>query len=224
MNKFGYVTLNILFIHQNFPGQFKHLAPALKEQGYNVTALSMKEFRGNEWNGIPVKLHKPTRSSSKIIHPWVGDFETKIIRAESAYRSMLAMKQDGYTPDIVIAHPGWGEAIFVKEVWPETKLGIYCEFFYKSEGADTGFDPEFPIINKENTRARLFVKNAYNFMNFHVADGAVSPTEWQASTFPLEFRSKIKNSYQATVDIAPTIAKYLGVEIPYYCDGDPIDF
>lgn len=34
--------MKILLIHQNFPGQYKHLAPALVQQGHQVVALTPK--------------------------------------------------------------------------------------------------------------------------------------------------------------------------------------
>jgi glycosyltransferase involved in cell wall biosynthesis len=104
---------------------------------------------------------------------------------------MLALKAQGFAPDAVIAHPGWGESLFVKEVWPSTKLGIYCEFFYHPHGADVGFDPEFPSTDPEGEACRLRLKNLNHLLHFDVADAAISPTHWQASTFPEPFRAKI---------------------------------
>jgi glycosyltransferase involved in cell wall biosynthesis len=90
----------------------------------------------------------------------------------------------------VVAHHGWGESMFVKEVWPDTKVGLYCEFFYKSQGADTGFDPEFPEQDPGD-KCRLKLKNLNNLIHFEFADAGISPTHWQASTFPKEYQNKI---------------------------------
>jgi glycosyltransferase involved in cell wall biosynthesis len=100
------------------------------------------------------------------------------------------MKQQGYSPDVIVAHHGWGESLFLKEVWPEAKLGIYCEFFYHPHGADVGFDPEFPATD-EGEVCRLRLKNLNNLLHFEVADAGISPTHWQASTFPEPFKNKI---------------------------------
>jgi glycosyltransferase involved in cell wall biosynthesis len=102
----------------------------------------------------------------------------------------LRLREAGFVPDVIVAHPGWGESLFLKHVWPEAKLGIYCEFFYRSEGADVGFDPEFPAHDAGEV-CRLQLKNLNNFLHFEVADAGISPTEWQASTFPEPFRSQI---------------------------------
>jgi hypothetical protein len=100
-------------------------------------------------------------------------------------------KRKGYVPDIVSAHPGWGESLFVKEVWPDAKLGIYCEFFYAPQGADTGFDPEFASGDPGGDACRTRIKNVNNLVHFETADAGLSPTLWQASTFPERFRQKI---------------------------------
>ena len=181
--------MRILFVHQNFPGQFKHLAPTLADDPDNE--VHVIAIRGQTQHPR-IKLHnyRPSRSSSKDIHPWAADFETKTIRAEAVFRIALRLREQGFVPDVIIAHPGWGESLFLKEVWPDTRLGIYCEFFYPLTGADVGFDPEFPITDVGNS-CRLRLKNLSNLMQFESADSGISPTEWQASTFPEPFRSHI---------------------------------
>ncbi len=183
--------MNILFIHQNFPGQFKFLAPALASKGHQVKALCiLKQNKPVQWQGVDVIPYQPKRSSTPNIHPWVTDFETKIIRAEACFRYALALKESGFTPDLIIAHHGWGESLFIKQVWPQAKLGIYCEFFYNLHGSDVGFDAEFQI--PETTEScRLYLKNLSNLLHFDLADAAISPTHWQASTFPQTFQQKI---------------------------------
>ena len=182
--------MKILFIHQNFPGQFKFLAPALAQQGHAVSAMLIGSKKPGVWQGVQLFYYQPSRGSTPNIHPWVSDFETKTIRAEACFRAALNLKAQGYTPDVVISHPGWGESLFIKEVWPKAKLGIYCEFFYHAHGADTNFDPEFPTTENGDA-CRLRLKNLNNHLHFEIADAGISPTQWQASTFPELFRSKI---------------------------------
>jgi len=184
-------SMKLLFLHQNFPWQFKHLAPALAAQGHRVVAMTLQKIEAGEWQGVKLVPYTVGRGTSPTVHPWVADFETKVIRAEAAFRALQALKAQGFAPDAVIAHPGWGESLFVKEVWPQTKLGIYCEFFYHPQGADVGFDPEFPSADPEGEACRLRLKNLNNLLHFELADAAISPTHWQASTFPEPLRSKI---------------------------------
>ena len=182
--------MNILFIHQNFPGQFKFLAPALVQQGHTVVAMTMQKTEVKQWQGVKLETYSASRGSTPNVHPWVSDFETKTIRAEACFRSALEMKTKGYTPDLIIAHPGWGESLFLKDVWPNARLGIYCEFYYHPDEADVGFDPEFPSKDVGDV-CRLRLKNLNNLLHFDVVDSGISPTHWQASTFPEPFRSKI---------------------------------
>ena len=182
--------LTILFIHQNFPGQFKHLAPALVRQGHTVVAMTMQKVQTSQWQGVQLVPYGVHRGSTPNIHPWVSDFETKTIRGEACFRAALQLKAQGFVPDAIVAHPGWGESLFLKEVWPQARLGIYCEFFYHPHGADVGFDLEFPAKDAGDA-CRLHLKNTNNLLHFGVADAGISPTHWQASTFPEPFRRQI---------------------------------
>lgn len=142
------------------------------------------------WSGVQLVSYAANRGSTPQIHPWVTDFETKTIRGEAAFRAALKLKAAGFTPDVVVAHPGWGESLFLKEVWPAARLGIYCEFFYNSSGADVGFDPEFAEADP-GAACRLRLKNLNNLLHFETADAGLSPTHWQASTFPAKWRERI---------------------------------
>ena len=183
-------AMKILFIHQNFPGQFKHLAPALLEYGHEVRALTIERATESAKAGILVHTYSLKRGTTVGIHPWVVDFETKTIRAEACFRAAIDLRSQGYTPDVIVAHPGWGESLFLKDVWPDARLGVYAEFFYHSGGADVGFDSEFASQDQGDV-CRLRLKNLNNLLHFEVADAGLSPTRWQASTFPETFRSKI---------------------------------
>ena len=185
-----YAIMKILLVHQNFPSQFKHLVPALlANPGNHLVAFTMNPCQ--EIAGLRVVRYYAARGTTKGIHPWVAETETKVIRAEAAYRAALQQKKEGFYPDVILAHPGWGESLFLKEVWPESKLIIYCEFHYAASGNDVGFDPEF-LNRDEGDVCRIRMKNVNNFMHFDLADAGISPTEWQKSTFPEPFRSKIE--------------------------------
>lgn len=183
--------MRILFIHQNFPGQFRYLAPALVARGHEVTAMTMRKDSPAQWQGVRLVHYRVARGSTPGIHPWVADIESKTIRGEACFRACMKLKAAGYEPDIIVAHPGWGESLFIRQAWPDARLGIYCEFFYQSGGGDIDFDPEFPVSDREGNACRIRMKNLNHALHFDLADGALSPTRWQASTFPEPFRSKI---------------------------------
>ncbi len=199
--------MHFLFIHQNFPGQFKHLAPALARQGHTVRALSVKEQVN-----LPGVLHtryQLAKEPSKTTHPWLRDMEAKMVRGEAVFAAALQLKADGYTPDAIIAHPGWGESLFVKHVWPQAQLGLYAEFFYGLEGSDVGFDPEIYPPHIDDA-CRIEGKNISNLMHFEHADAALSPTRWQASTFPPRFRQHITVAHDGidTQHLVPEAGAY----------------
>ena len=180
--------MRILFIHQNFPGQFKHLAPALAQRGHAVRALAMRADTGVP--GVEHIVYTPARAPSKSVHPWLLDTEVKFARAQAVMDACLAMRAQGYSPDVVIAHPGWGESLFIKAVWPGVRLGLYGELYYQADGADMGFDPEFSAPSVQDV-CRIQGKNINNLMHAELADGWLSPTRWQADTFPPRIRSRI---------------------------------
>ena len=182
--------MKFLFIHQNFPGQFRHLAPALARAGHEVKALVLTKNSATVWQGVTVIPYELSRVNAPDAHPWTVDFESKVIRGEACFRSALALRKNGYVPDVVVAHPGWGESLFVKEVWPKARLKLYCEFFYHAQGADVGFDPEFSSQDPANA-CRVTLKNANTLLQFQNADAGLSPTLWQASTFPEHIQKKI---------------------------------
>ena len=183
--------MNILFVHQNFPGQFKHLAPALARQGHRVLAMTMRQTEPGVWQGVRILPYRAQRGSTPGVHPWVQDFETKTLRGEACFRAALALQREGFEPDVIVAHPGWGESLFLKQVWPRARLGIYCEFFYQAQGADAGFDPEFASADPAGDACRLWLKNLNNLLHFELAEAGIAPTQWQASTFPQPFRDRI---------------------------------
>ena len=182
---------SLLFIHQNFPGQFKHLAPALVQKGHEVKALCWGQGDPQDWQGITLHRYCAERGSSRGIHPWLTDLETKVIRAEACLQSAKCLADSGFQPDAIIAHPGWGESLFLQQVWPHVLIGIYSEFHYAEMGADVGFDPEFREPDPLLEPCRLRLKNVNNLLHFSIASAGISPTHWQASTFPEPFRSHI---------------------------------
>lgn len=180
--------MKLLFVHQNFPGQYRHLAPAMAAQGHEVVALGMTE--GPSLPGVRHVRYRASRSSTRGIHPWVVDFEAKVIRGEACARAAERLRESGFTPDLICVHPGWGEALLLREVWPQARQLHYVEFFYGAEGRDVGFDPEFPGVDFD-ARCRIAVKNTNNLLNLQGMDWGISPTHWQRSTVPAPYDQRI---------------------------------
>jgi glycosyltransferase involved in cell wall biosynthesis len=179
--------MQILFVHQNFPGQFKHLAPALANAGHHVRALGID---GAGLPQIPMLRYKPGRATSRDSHPLARDFETKLIRGDACAAAALRLKKSGFTPDVIVANPGWGECLFLKDVWPDTKLLTLLEFFYATRGLDVDFDAEFykPDIANEG---RVRVKNASLLLALDCMDWGMAPTHFQHSVMPRAYQNRI---------------------------------
>ncbi|MBP0483736.1 glycosyltransferase [Sagittula salina] len=183
--------MRILLIHQNFPGQYKHLAPALVRQGHQVVALTCKVKEPQTWQGVRIIPYTIQGRSTPDVHPWLSDFETKLLRATSCYRGAKGLKQQGFEPDVICAHHGWGESMFLKDVWPDARLGLYCELYHLTEPPFLNFDPEFPSQSPEADILRIRMKNLNNRLHEEIMDAGLSPTSFQASTFPEHWQERI---------------------------------
>ncbi len=139
--------MRILFVHQNFPGQFVHLAPALAARGHEVMALTAE---GNP-RPSPVKVVRyrlKPRSFDMATFRLAKTFADVSSRGEAVAQAAQALRdKTGYRPDVVFGHMGWGETLFLKAVWPDARLLAYAEFFYRPLGLDTGFDPEMAKVD-----------------------------------------------------------------------------
>ena len=179
-------TQKFLFIHQNFPGQFIHIATELVRLGHEVVALGIK---GRAVAGVKFLRYQPKAPERVSGVEAAVDFETKIVRGIACTQVMAKLKSSGFNPDVVVAHPGWGEALFCKDVWPAARLVMFAEFFYGTAGTDYNFDPEF-TADTLASRMRLRLKNSVHLHALHAADAIYAPTQWQASQLPRDYRAK----------------------------------
>jgi len=155
-----------LFIHQNFPGQFVHIASALARQGHDVTGLGI---HGRGLPGVRFVRYAPKPPERMSEVELVRDFETKVLRGAACAEAMVKLRGEGFVPDTIVAHPGWGEALFCKDVWPAARLVVFGEFFYSADGADYNFDPEF-ASDSLVSRARLRIKNTVHLHALEAMD------------------------------------------------------
>ena len=181
--------MKILFIHQNFPAQFRHFSTYLAKKGCHEL-LAFKQPPSAKFDGVGVAAYKYLHKTEKNTHPLLKDMEAKVLRGEAVAEAARRLKEKGYTPDVIVAHPGWGEVLFIKDVWPEVKLICYFEYYYSSIGQDFDFDPEFPTSSVPEL-ARLRLKNTVMQHALEVADAGWSPTKWQQSTHPKWAHKKI---------------------------------
>jgi len=174
--------LKLLFVHQNFPGQFLHLAPEMQRRGHDVRALTAATNKTT--SDVPLLRYAHTAPEVDAKATRLGrNFTTMSDRGVSVARFCQRLRAQGYVPDVIYGHSGWGETLFLKEVWPEAKLLVFAEFYYRGHGADTGFDPEFQVSGFDQVMIAQS-RAAYMAQALAHADRGVSPTEWQASTHP----------------------------------------
>ncbi|WP_324753805.1 glycosyltransferase [Roseovarius sp. Pro17] len=183
--------MKILFIHQNFPGQFKHLAPELAARGHECTALTLKVDKAVTWKNMRILPYDLPKRAAQSVHPWLTDLDTKVTRGEACWRAARALADEGYAPDLILAHPGWGESMFLRDLWPEARLALYCELYHEAGYPHLDFDPEFRAREPEVQPLRIRIKNLGNHLHFPRAEAGISPTAFQADTFPPEFRDRI---------------------------------
>ena len=195
--------MRLLVVHQNFPGQFGHLVKAWEARpGWDVRALGRDTAPG-----LPgfanLARYSLTRKGHANQHPYLRQMEAATLHGQAAARAMLTLRQGGFVPDVILAHPGWGETLYAKDVYPDARLVHYCEWFYSADGADLGFDPEFPITFDD--RARIRTWNALHTLNLTHCDAGVSPTHWQKSRHPKIYWPKITVQHEgiATHELGP---------------------
>lgn len=181
---------NVLFVHQNFPGQFRHVAPALARRGDRVLALTINEPAEALPGVALVNYSARVKARLEAAGKRIGDWESKVIRGQAAAEAMLVLRGQGFVPDVVFAHSGWGEALFVRSVFPEARFLVYAEFYYGGANGDIGFDPEFSQPSIESSQ-RTTLKNTHLLHALSECDAALAPTEFQRDQHPAWARDKI---------------------------------
>lgn len=181
----------ILFIHHNFPAHFGHLAQALAAKGHRIVVMTQQKMENQTAQGVQWVSYQSTRGHARDVHPWVSDFEAQAIKGEACMRAAAKLRDAGFCPDVIMAHPRSGESLFLKQIWPHSRIGICAELFHSNHELDVGFDPEFPVKDPLAAACRQQLGNIHHLLHFEVAHAGISPSHWQADTFPAHFRHKI---------------------------------
>jgi glycosyltransferase involved in cell wall biosynthesis len=178
--------MKFLFIHQNFPGQYAHVARYLARAGHQVNFITQP--RRAQIDGVRKLEYQPAAPISRA-HAYLGELEDGVVNGLAVARLCEWLARDGFLPDIVIGHNGWGEILYVKDVWPQVPLLGYFEFFYRASGSDVDFDREYPP--EPDDAMRLRTRNAINLLGLNAADFGQTPTEWQRCQYPKRYWNEI---------------------------------
>ncbi|HWE98388.1 MAG TPA: glycosyltransferase family 4 protein [Caulobacteraceae bacterium] len=177
-----------LFIHQNFPAQYKNIIRYLADQPGN-TVVCISKPNDNVMRDVIKATYEIATPRHPNHHPLTADFDGSVRNAMGVVDACRELINQGLKPDIIIGHNGWGEMMFVKDMFPKVPVLLYFEFYYHSRGVDVGFDPEYP--GDQQLAFRLRCRNAVNLLSMEVADWGNSPTRWQRSVQPPEIRPRI---------------------------------
>ena len=178
--------MDVLFIHPNFPGQFLRVSRAIAElPGVRVFGIGDESWVKGSGDHGKIKVHRypsPAKTANEDLHPYARGFNDAVRRAEQVMHTLAALKMEGLEPDVIFVHPGWGDAFFLRDIFPGARIIGLFEFFYNAHGADSNFDPETPFRLDDIFRIRAM--NATQLMALNSCDAGYCPTEWQRSRFP----------------------------------------
>ena len=178
--------MHVLFIHQNFPAQFRYIAPRLaQEHGWKCTFATAKA--SESLPGVEKVVYTSKGGATKANHFCTQNFENCVWEAHGVYE-MLKQRPD-IQPDLIVAHTGFGSSLFLPFLY-DAPIINFVELYYRPVGGDVGFRKELPV--SEETLLRLQTKNAMIQADLANCDRGWTPTQYQRDFFPPEFRSKIE--------------------------------
>ncbi|MBG9388190.1 glycosyltransferase family 4 protein [Caenimonas aquaedulcis] len=184
--------MDVLFIHPNFPGQFRRVAAALARQpGMRVIGMGDQSWMdpARAIADVPVIAYPKPGDSAMGAHAHSRSFDAAVRRGHQVVTTLSAHKQQGLEPDVIFVHPGWGDGFYLRDFFPGAKVVGLFEYYYHPRGTDVGFDPEFPSSFEDIFRLRT--TNATQLLALDSCDEGFSPTAWQRSLFPAAWRYRL---------------------------------
>lgn len=185
--------MRILFVHHYFPGQFQRIARHYLASGQHEIIAFHRGLRDGRAmpliDGIRTLEYgqevKPDRPSDHVLY----EPEQFIREAASMGFRAEELKAEGWLPDLIYSHTGWGTGAFLRDVFPEAKFVKYCEWFYNNS-ADSGefLRSDRPFISRLATS----LMNIPALADLMRADLMIAPTAWQRSQFPAHIRDAIR--------------------------------
>lgn len=182
--------MNVLIFHPSLPGQYLYLAQHLAKDPKNKVVFLAKESNHRHYRGVKVVLYKPTRGYNLKTHNYLIPSELAVLEGQAALRSLIELKAQGFVPDVMIGHTGWGTSMFFKDVYPKVPIIGYFEWYYNSVGSDSNYWETDIMTLNDKLRTRM--RNIFHLANLVSCDLGYCPTEWQKRQFPEEFYPKLE--------------------------------
>jgi glycosyltransferase involved in cell wall biosynthesis len=183
-------VVDALFVHTNFPGQFRGIAQHLAK-GRDMRVHAIGSGTAAAMPGVKLVRYSVSAHDIAASHSLARRFEFECRRAEQVIYTANLLRLNRVDPKLIFVHSGWGESIPLRELFPRARIVVYPEYFYRTRGADVGFDPEAGQLGVDGA-VRVSVRNASTLLALADADVAIAPTQWQKSLFPPEYHSKIR--------------------------------
>nr|WP_321513946.1 glycosyltransferase [uncultured Pseudodesulfovibrio sp.] len=185
--------MRILITHNNFPAQFRHIAEYLGRSGEHQIIFATKTPR-NDWNipGVIKAIYSSPETTTKDTHILAQAFDEGVRHGHAMLDLCNKLKKGGFTPDVILGHSGWGQTMFLRDVFPDTPFIGYFEWYYSANSAEVLFDDtEISLAQK----AMLRTRNAPILQDLASCCAGITPTAWQHTQFPIEFQSKLLQAH-----------------------------
>lgn len=178
--------MHVLFIHQNFPAQFGHIASYLaRTRGFRCTFVSEKP--AGIAAGIERIQYRIRGGATAQTHYCSRTFENTVWHSHAIFEALKA--RPDIRPDLVVAHSGFSTSVFLRELY-DCPIINYFEYFYRTRQSDMDFRPDFPC--SELARLRAHTRNAALLLDLENCDAGYSPTRWQRDRLPGIFHDKVR--------------------------------
>jgi glycosyltransferase involved in cell wall biosynthesis len=176
--------VRLLLIHQNFPGQFRQLAPHLEGLGHELVAIGSHQ-RPVALQGRLLRYEEPAKLEGVPLGSQV--WHEGLERAARVARLVEGLDREGWRPQLILGHSGWGETLGLSQVWSDVPQILWPELWVRPEHGGYGVDPLKPAPGLES-RLEQLGRNALTRSALADASCWVLPTQHQAQSLPAAFR------------------------------------
>jgi glycosyltransferase involved in cell wall biosynthesis len=183
--------MHILYVHQNFPAQFGHIARHLVQKlGWRCSFIS--ETPSGQVEGIDKIQYKLAGGATRTTHFCSRTFENAVWHTDAVYNALKSRLE--IQPDLIVGHSGFGSTLFLSELYPDTPIINFFEYYYLAHDPDSDMDfrqdLDWDVPEMKYLRSRC--RNAMILLDLQNSDAAYTPTQFQKSRFPAEYQSRLQ--------------------------------